>query len=275
MSSDDKQRPFATRLDAILEDAGVSLPALAKDADVSRTHLESIKRGDSIPSGSLLRKLSTALLNCEAVRPRDVIGLLIDAIAGDQDRLTRILPGVPEHILDHRSTTAGTRGILTDVLAECLYEKVLLETLDEMEHSNTEYLYFLPKASQDWESLYVKIKRDHPSHLARFRKQALCVLCPDYLVYSRMRIDRFFSADPSVYISLGRRTDPVLFPVENEVVRNLLGLLKAIAEKARLTRQTNETYIRHQGMEFERVDWNRADGAPSERNSNAADSGAG
>lgn len=247
-TEDNRIVAFSNALRHVLEESKLTITQLAKEASLSRQYFTLLKQGDATPSTTLLRKVC-AVLQRHGVAPRDLTSLVFSAIGIDATPAFYL--GQP-FTFTHQGRTKPlkTRCILTDILAECIYDSVLTETIDALQE-NVGYFYFLARSSPDWERMLAKASTLDPRHEKLLREKSYCIRCPDSFVYSRMRIDNIHEPEPSVYISLGPSTAPALYHVQREIVITLVGVLATVIEKATRARTEGERNLSYKASGIE------------------------
>lgn len=246
-ANDNLARDFKGALDHLLERAHLSLTDLAKAAEISRPNLQELKNGTWRPRTKTLIAICHVFqskgLTLRQLTPLIFLALGLQSIV-PQDREAFFL-GQPYPFRYPPEMNLSTRTIFTDLLAECIYEDVLAETVQLMEAHGVEYFYFLPKGSPEWEQMLAKIDALYPQHSGLFRTRAFCIYAPYFLIYTRMRIDNIEADTRTVFLNLGTRRAPTLHRFDGSVIDHLIPILATVAAKARQARRTGEKTYRH------------------------------
>lgn len=240
------KKDFSYRLGELLNKANLSLRDFSKEINVSRQHLTLLKKRKSLPSTKLLHKI------CETLRERNIqdkyiIPLLYAGLDIQDENSEAMYEGFP-FPFDYASEDKDlkSRCIITDILAECVYDEILEDTA-KMLLREVEYYYFLPKESPDWQTMIYYAEKMNPAYGKRIRDNSYCIKCPSSFIYSRMRIDNINCLDPKPFISLGPTSCPTLHPLPLETTAKFISVLKNIIAQAKIARIQKESTLIYQG----------------------------
>lgn len=233
----DNDMSFAHHFDQALIASGRRIADLQRDDGISRQHISLLRNRKCFPTTATLRKLCS-VFSMYGVPPRLLTPLLFSGIGFHVPQA--FYEGLP--YLRGQETNGSevrNRCVVTDVLAECLYPYILDETI-EAAQNGVEYFYFLPSTSREWERMLAKAASRGEGFENLLREQTYGILCPDYIINGRFRIDNLDGPEPQVYVEHGPNSAPSLQPVQDSFAQRIVLLYDTAATKARTARSANE-----------------------------------
>ncbi len=244
---------FAYHLEHILLNYHLSVKKLASEAKLSRQNLTSLKHGNCHPSTKILKKIYDVLKKENRVPSHDLVPFIFSGIGLEEG--PAFYMGQPYPIgYKPNGEKLQSRCIVTNILGECIYETILDETIRNLK-KEIPYYYFLPRSSSEWNSMLIRSRLEYPEDAHLIQKRAYCIRCPEFLIYSRMRIDNIESPKPSVYMALGTSDAPALYGVDPIMSSEFVRHLKVIVGLARDARKQGQHIIPYEAngvkLEFE------------------------
>lgn len=243
-----QKKSFSYYLDIALQKSNMNMSELAKKIGVTRQHMALLKKENASPSSKLLTKIYEALEE-RKLEDADIIPVIMTGLDLQSKNLEAIFESLPYSIHHESGKVLESRCILTDKLAECLYDDFLDETI-KMVQKDIVYYYFLPKGSSDWQNMLIKAGVIDPNNEKLLKEKTYCIKSPSFFICSRMRIDNITYPDPEVYLSLGPITAPTLQSLSLDVACNIINIVSTIVEKAKKARKQNESTIVYQAKDM-------------------------
>ena len=234
-SKNTQEMEFAYHLKHILLNCRLSLKQVAAEAKLSRQNLASLNRGVYRPSTKTLKKIYDVLKKKHRVPSHDLVPLIFSGIGLEEG--PAFYMGQPYPIgYKANDEKLKSRCIVTNVLGERLYENLLAETIYNL-RNKCEYYYFLPRSSSEWNSMLIRVQSEYPKFIHLVQERTYCIKCPEFLIYSRMRIDNIGSPKPFIYMALGTSDAPALYNVDPMVVSKFVDHLRDVVELAKKARK--------------------------------------
>ena len=239
-------RDFTYYLDIALNEGNLNANQLAKEIDITRQHITSLRKGGVIPSSKLLKKICEAL-NKKGVEFCHIVPLLYAALDMIDENTIPMLEGLPYPFsYEPKDKSLESRCIITDKLGECIYEDVFNETITAL-RENIIYYYFLPHQSSDWQRMLVKAGSKAFDAEKLVRENSYCIKCPSCFIYSRIRIDNITCPNPETFINVGSTATPSLRRLSPEIASNVINIAAIVVEKAKRAREEKISEVVYQG----------------------------
>lgn len=243
------EKRFAIYFDKALEKSNLNLVKLSKEIGISRQQINVIKKTGSI-SSKLIKKIFQCFRKEEV--EDSILYLLVFSALDILDKNSEAFCLNPPLVFDYQPSykKIQSRCIWTDILGESLHDDILTKTLDDL-HNGMTYYYFLPQGSDDWQEMIDRAAAIAPENEQLVREKTLCIKCPSYIIYSRLRIDNITCSNPDVYVSLGPSDLPSLRQLPLENAFQIVSLTKSIIWKAKRARSSGKSTITYRSENME------------------------